>query len=153
MESECLILPCSKYNKRTELGNNSVSFKELSNGIKVSYRHFGSTFRFWVILCSLKFMTLYVLGSFLLKKFRFRSHVYLNRQAFSQSLIMPPYIFSLWFYPFSTKFGSVTYERLFYKPSEAFLVFMNTIDIPGWTFYKIMPLLWQHNLLKTGIAQ
>ena len=45
---------------------------------------------------------------------------------------MPPYIFILWFYPFSTKFGSVTYERLFYKPIEAFLFLMNTVDdIPG----------------------
>ena len=30
------------YNKRTELGNNSASFKEFPNGIKVSCRHFGS---------------------------------------------------------------------------------------------------------------
>ena len=76
------------------------------------------------------------------------------KKAFSRSFFMPPYIFILWFYPFSTKFGSVTYERLFYKPIEAFLFLMNTVDdIPGWTFYKIMPLLWQHNLLKTEIAQ
>ena len=45
---------------------------------------------------------------------------------------MPPYIFFLWFYPFSIKFGSVTYERLFYKPIEAFLFWLNTVDdIPG----------------------
>ena len=44
---------------------------------------------------------------------------------------MPPLIFILWFYSFSTKFGSVTYERLFYKPVEAVL-FLNTVDdIPG----------------------
>ena len=41
-------------------------------------------------------------------------------------------IFILWFYPFSTKFGSITYERLFYKPIEAVLFLMNTVDdIPG----------------------
>ena len=45
---------------------------------------------------------------------------------------MPPKIFILWFYPFSTKFGSITYERLFYKPIEAVLFLMNTVDvIPG----------------------
>ena len=70
MNGICLILPCSKYNKRTELGNNSASFKEFPNGIKVSYRHFDSAFCFSVILCSLKFMTPYLSGSFSFKEFQ-----------------------------------------------------------------------------------
>ena len=42
MNGICLLL----YNKRTELGDNSASFKEFPIGIKVSYGHFGSAFRF-----------------------------------------------------------------------------------------------------------
>ena len=61
------------YNKRTKLGNNSASFKEFPNGIKVSYRHFGSAFCFLVTLCSLTFR-----DRFRSKNFRFRSHVYLR---------------------------------------------------------------------------
>ena len=45
---------------------------------------------------------------------------------------MPPKLFLFGFYPFSTKLGSGTYERLFYKPIEAFFLWMNTVDvIPG----------------------
>ena len=76
------------------------------------------------------------------------------KKAFSRSFFYAPLDFILWFYPFSTKFGSITYERLFYKPIEAVLFLMNTVDdIPGWTFYKIIPLPLQLNLLKTEIAQ
>ena len=41
----------------------------------------------------------------------------------------PLRLFSIWFYLFSTKFGLVTYKRLLYKPMEALLFWLNSIDV------------------------
>ena len=82
-----------------------------------------------------KFQNLRFLGQYptLLDPYRQRllSCIFLKK-AFSRSFFYAPLDFILWFYPFSTKFGSITYERLFYKPIEAVLFLMNTVDdIPG----------------------
>ena len=41
----------------------------------------------------------------------------------------PLRLFSIFFYLFSTKFGLVTYERLLYKPMEALLFWLNSVDV------------------------
>ena len=51
---------------------------------------------------------------------------------FTEFLDAPPRLFFICFYPFSAKFGSVTYERLLYKPIEPFFFLMNSVEvIPG----------------------
>ena len=52
------------------------------------------------------------------------------KMMFLWSFEMPPIASRfLCIYPFATNFGSVTYDRLFYKPIEVLFLLMNKVEV------------------------